>query len=79
MITSHNECAKISWFRCIVIDGLVNYYGYESLNTKLRALTEITETPESKITIEWIGMNGVIGMRGYPYEDVALRLLKTPR
>jgi hypothetical protein len=56
---------------CVIIfDELVNYPGFDGPNGELRAFYEFIT--ENKVSYEWIGMNGQLGMEGMYYENAAL-------
>lgn len=57
----------------ILFDELVNYDGYAGDNGELRALYEFVK--KYNVKFEWIGMNGKIGIRGYNFEQVALKIV----
>ena len=56
-----------------LFDELVNYDGYAGDNGELRALYEFVK--KYNVKFEWIGMNGKIGIRGYNFEQVALKIV----
>lgn len=56
----------------IVFDELVNYTGYDGDTGELRALFEYVI--ENDLSVEYIGMLGVLGDYGAQHENVALRL-----
>ncbi len=59
---------------CIVVfDDLVNFKGYETPNSELRALCEFLD--ENIVDYTWIGMNGKpFGMKGVEHEKAALMI-----